>query len=66
MEDQLQWFIKVVTDSSEAATQVIRESNHEEFGVVRDRLNSIFDIVSRNTSVRPMIQKEMNDGYVQS
>ena len=41
-------------------------SNHEEFGVVRDRLNFIFDIVTRNTSVRPMIQKELNDGYVQS
>ena len=47
MEDQLQRLIKAVTDSSEVATQAFRESNNEEFGVVRDRLNSIFDIVSR-------------------
>ena len=47
MEDQLQWLIKSVIKSSEATTEVIHESNHEEFGVVRDRLNSIFYIVSR-------------------
>ena len=56
MEDQLQRLIKVVTDSFEAAKQEIRESNHEEFDAVRDRLNSIFDIVSRKTSMRPMMR----------
>ena len=56
MEDQLQQIIKAVTDSSVDATKAIWESNHEEFGVVRDRLDSIFGIVSRQTSVRPMMQ----------
>ena len=54
MEDQLQLLIKVVTVSSMDAIKVIRESNHEEFGVVRDRLDSIFGIISRQTSVRPI------------
>ena len=36
MEDQIQWLIKAVIESFEAATKVIRESNHEEFGVERD------------------------------
>ena len=35
---------------------MIHESNHEEFGVVRDKLNSIFDIISIQTSMRPMMQ----------
>ena len=56
MEDQLQRLIKAVTDSSKAATQPIRESNHEVFGVLRDRLNSIFYIVSRKTSMRHVMQ----------
>ena len=56
MEDQLQRLIKVVTDSSMDATKVIPESNHEEFGVVRDRLDSIFGIVYRNASTRTMMQ----------
>ena len=56
MEDQLQRLIKAVTDSSADATKAIRESNHEEFGVVRDRLDSIFGIISRQTSVRPILQ----------
>ena len=56
MEDQLQRLIKVVTDSSVTATKEIQESNHEEFGVVRDRLDSIFGIVSSHTSTRPMMQ----------
>ena len=47
LEDQLQWLIKAVTNSSEATMKVIWESNHEEFAAVRDRLNSIFDVVSR-------------------
>ena len=47
MEDQLQWLIKVVTDSSTAATTTICKPNHEEFGMVRDRLESIFDIISK-------------------
>ena len=42
MEDQLQWLIKVVIDSSMDVTNAIQESNHEEFGVVRDQLDSIF------------------------
>ena len=29
MEDQLQWLIKAVTDSSPDVTKEIRESNHE-------------------------------------
>ena len=49
MEDQLKKIIKVVTNSSEAATQVIRESNQEGFAAVRDKLNSIYDVVSRKT-----------------
>ena len=48
--------IKAVTDSSKAMTQVIRESNHETFGEVRDKLNSIFDIVSRKKSKRTKMQ----------
>ena len=56
MEDQLHWLIKVVIDSSVNALKVIQESNHEEFSVVRDRLDSIFGIISRQTSMRPMMQ----------
>ena len=47
MEHQLQHLIKSITGSPKATTQVIRESNHEELGVVRDRLDSIFDVVSK-------------------
>ena len=35
----------------------MRESNHKEFGAVRDRLNSIFAIVSRQTPVRHVMQE---------
>ena len=56
MEDQLQWLIKVVTNSSTSATMAIRESNHEEFGMVRDRPESIFDIISKQPSARPLLQ----------
>ena len=57
MEDQLQRLIKAVTDSFEAMMQAIRESNHEEFVAVRDRLNSIFDVVSRKTPWRHVMQE---------
>ena len=52
----------MVTNSSEAVTQAIQESNHEEFGVVRDSLNSIFDIVSRRPYPRPMMQDILSIG----
>ena len=48
-EAQLQRLINVVTKSSEAVMQAIRESNLEGFAVVRDKLNSIYDVVSRKT-----------------
>ena len=56
MEDQLQRLIKAVTDSSAVVTKAICESNHEEFSVVRDRLDSIFGIIFRQTSVQPIMQ----------
>ena len=56
MEDQLQRLIKLVIDSSMVVTKEIREFNHEEFGVVRDQLDSIVGIVSRQTSIGPMMQ----------
>ena len=56
MEDQLQQLIQAITDSSTTATTMIRESNHEEFGVVRDRLESIFNIISTQTQARPLLQ----------
>ena len=56
MEDQLQWLINAIVDSSMAATTVIRKSNHEEFGAVRSRLESIFNIVSKQPSARPLLQ----------
>ena len=56
MADQLQRLIKVVIDSSADATKVIWESNQEEFRVVRDRLDSIFGIISRHTFVRPILR----------
>ena len=56
MEDQLQPLIKIITDSSTATTTTIHESSHEEFGTVRDRLESIFDIISKQTSARPLLQ----------
>ena len=49
MEDQLHRLIKVVIDSSEATTQEIRESNQEGFVAVRDKLNSIYYVVSMKT-----------------
>ena len=55
MEDQLQWLIKVVTESSEAVTQEIQESNHAKFGAVRSNLEYIFDIVSRKPSAQPLL-----------
>ena len=61
----------MVTESSEDMTQVIHKSNNKEFGVVRDRLNSIFDIVSRQASMRhvmrevPSIITEPRARYVQ-
>ena len=56
MEDQLQRLIKAITDSSTAATKPIHESNHEEFGVVRNRPDSIFDIISKQPSARNLLQ----------
>ena len=35
---------------------MIHESNHEEFGAVRSILESIFDIVSKQPLVRPLLQ----------
>ena len=55
MEDQLQWLINTVVDSSAAATKAIHESNHEEFGAVRSILESIFYIVSKKPLVRPLL-----------
>ena len=52
MEDQLKRLIKVVTDSFEAVMQENRESNHEEFDAIRDKMNSIYDVVSRKTPER--------------
>ena len=60
MKDQLQRVIKVVTNSFMTMRKEIQESNHEEFDMVRDRLDSIFYIVSKRTYARPMMQ------YIQS
>ena len=49
MKDQLEPLIKAVTDSSKATMKMRQESNHEEFVVVRDKLNSIYDFISRKT-----------------
>ena len=57
MKDELECLIKAVIDSSEAATQAIRESNKEEFSTVRDKLNSIDDVVSRKTPEKNMMQE---------
>ena len=57
MEDQLKRLIKAVTDSSEAAMQAIRESNQEAFVAVRDKLNSIYDVVSRKTPKKDVMQE---------
>ena len=51
------WLIQVVTDSSEVAMQVIRESNQEGFAAVIDKLNSIYDVVSRKTPEKDLIQE---------
>ena len=47
----------MVTESSKAVTQAIQESNHEEFVAIRDRLNSIFDVVYRKTPERHVMQE---------
>ena len=57
MEDQLQRLIKAVTDSSEAAEQAIWKSNQEGFAAVRDKLNSIYDVVSKRTPKRIVMQE---------
>ena len=56
LEDQLQRLINAVADSSTTVTTTIRESNHEEFGVVRSRLESIFYVVSNQLLARPLLQ----------
>ena len=57
MEDQLKRLIKAVTDSSEAAKQVIRESNQEGFAAVRDKLNYIYDVVSKRTPEKNVMEE---------
>ena len=57
MEDQMQQLIKAVTNSSEATTQAIWESNQEWFAAVREMLNSIYDVVSKRTLDRNAIQE---------
>ena len=56
MEGQLQQLINTIADSSTAATTVIHESNHEEFGAVRSRLESIFYIISKQPLAIPLMQ----------
>ena len=60
MEDQLQRLINAIVDSSTAATTTIHESNHEEFGAVRSRLESIFYIVSKKPLARPLLQDSLS------
>ena len=57
MEDQLKRLIKAVTDSSKFAMQVIRGSNQEGFAAVRDKLNSFYDVVSRKTPEKYVMQE---------
>ena len=56
MEDQLQRIIEDVTDSSMTSTTTIHESKHEAFGAVRNKLESIFDIVTKEPSTRTLLQ----------
>ena len=56
LEDQLQWLIKAITDSSTAITAEIHESNHVEFGMVSTKLESIFDLISKKSSAQPLLQ----------
>ena len=57
MESQLQWIIKYVTDSSDAMTQAMHQSNQEGFSTVRAKLDSIYDVVSKTTPERVLDTK---------
>ena len=57
MERQLQRLIKAITESSDATTQAMLQSNQEWFIAVRAKFNSIYVVVSKTTQERDAIQE---------
>ena len=47
----------MVTDFSTVATKFIHESNEEGFVEVKDKLNSIYDVVSKKTLEKVVMQE---------
>ena len=47
-------------DSSTTVTKEIHESNQEEFGMIRTKLESIFYIISKKPSAQPLLQDSLS------
>ena len=62
LEDQLQRLIKAVTNSSTTVTKLICKSNKQGFAQVKDKLTSIYDVVSRKTPEKVVMQEVSSIG----